>query len=157
MAHARRKRPTRVSTPPSPKEAEPEASNERKLRALAEPLAVHRRPRTYYPVLEVRNPIHRTVYSVLLPEYPSRESAMCSCPDFGRRGLGTCKHIEAGLLWLESHPEEAAPDPRAADRTWVEEQWKEIDRRIVRLISIHRPSPLAIRSPGSVLFFRSNS
>ncbi len=95
-----------------------------------------------------------TVYSVLVPEYPSRESAMCSCPDFGRRGLGTCKHVEASLLWLEEHRAEAAPDPAALDPASVEECWKEIDRQIDRVNSDAHPSPLTVRVPGSILYRR---
>ncbi|MFZ1022966.1 MAG: hypothetical protein WAN87_02375 [Thermoplasmata archaeon] len=155
----RRNRPSSKSAPPKARSASDEsaASRERQLRALVEPFDVHRRPRTFYPILEVRNPIHRTVYTVLFPEFPSRARAMCSCPDFGRRGLGTCKHIEASLLWLEDHPSEAAPDPRAGDRSRVEECWKEVDRRIGRWSSGVPLTPLGIRAPGSVLYWRSTS
>ena len=92
---------------------------ERRARALEEPLDVRLGSRDPYPMLEVRNPVHRTVYLVLLPEFPARTSALCTCTDFARRGLGTCKHIEAGVPWLEAHPDAvplrpARPGIRAA-------------------------------------------
>jgi len=96
---------------------------ERRARALEEPLDVRLRRRRPFVVLEVRNPLHRTVHEVLLPEFPSRESALCTCTDFARRGLGTCKHIEAGLRWLGERPGaepiEAAPRLGSrASRIW---------------------------------------
>jgi hypothetical protein len=152
----RRGRKKSKTTPPKARSpnADSVASRERQFRALVEPLDVRRRPRTYYPILEVRNPIHGTVYTVLFPEFPSRTSAMCSCPDFGRRGFGTCKHLEASLLWLEAHPEEAAPDPRALDRSRVEECWEEIDRRLDQGTPRGPPTPRSLRRPGSVLYQR---
>jgi hypothetical protein len=150
----RRGRSKSKSAPPKTRSASAEsaASRERQIRALVEPLDVHRRPRTWYPVLEVRNPIHGTVYAVLFPEFPSRASAMCSCPDFGRRGLGTCKHIEASVLWLEEHPSEAVSDPHAIDRERVDENWKEIDHRLERWSSVVPATPIGIRQAGSVLY-----
>ena len=28
----------------------------------------------------------------------------CTCPDFRSNGLGTCKHVEATLIWLKKAP-----------------------------------------------------
>lgn len=53
---------------------------------------------------------------------------MCTCTDFSRSGLGTCKHVEAAFRWIHAHPQEAAdPDPGASEPA---PDWKEIDRRI---------------------------
>ena len=77
--------------------------------------------------LEVRNPIHGTHYRVLVPTYPERYAAMCTCTDFARSGLGTCKHVEAAIRWLAARPEEIAdPDPA---RVETGPTWEEIDRR----------------------------
>lgn len=52
-------------------------------------------------------------YRVLLPSFPARDGAQCNCPDFTRRGLGSCKHVEAALAYASLNPpktESAAPD-----------------------------------------------
>ncbi len=78
--------------------------------------------------LEVRNPIHATHYRVLLPTYPSRDAAMCTCADFSRSGLGTCKHVEAAFRWMAAHPNEVAdPEPELEEPAPA---WEEIDQRI---------------------------
>ncbi len=100
---------------------------ERRARALEEPLDFQRLPGPY-PRLEVRNPVHGTHYLVLLPVYPDRGVALCTCADFARAGLGTCKHIEASIRWLGLHPE-AVPDPNPAAETGGAPMWEEIDRR----------------------------
>jgi hypothetical protein len=60
-------------------------------------------------------------YHVLLPSFPSREGAQCSCPDFLRRGLGTCKHMEAVLAYAAINP---PPAPKASSSSetvsWAE-------------------------------------
>ena len=85
-------------------------------RAVTERLRV--RPVRGQPfwALAVRNPVHHTHYQVVLPEYPSGEAQFCSCPDFARRGIGTCKHVEAATAWLAAPPELARPPyaPRGA-------------------------------------------
>jgi hypothetical protein len=43
-------------------------------------------------------------YRVLVPDFPSREGAQCSCLDFLTRGLGTCKHLEAALAHAAAEP-----------------------------------------------------
>jgi len=116
-----------------------EAQAERRARSLEEPLDVRLRSRSPFALVEVRNPIHRTDYLVMLPEFPSEAVRLCTCSDFARRGLGTCKHVEAAARWLRTHPGAAptpladvAPTPRGG-------AWEEIDRRIAR------ESPLAGR------------
>ncbi|MGI0131798.1 MAG: hypothetical protein ACREDK_01685 [Thermoplasmata archaeon] len=119
---------------------------QRRHRALEEPFDI--RPRTDLPfaAVEVRNPIRQTHYLVLLPAAPSQESAMCVCIDFARRGLGTCKHLEATRLWLTEHPGPlpVAPDP---DPSPV---WVEVDaRQAVRVGGVDGPD---LRRVGSVLY-----
>ena len=99
----------------------------RRARALEEPLDFRRLPGPY-PRLEVRNPIHGTHYLVLLPVYPDRGVALCTCTDFARAGLGTCKHVEAAVRWLDLHPE-AVRDPGPATDVAGEALWEEVDRR----------------------------
>jgi hypothetical protein len=114
----------------------------RRRRAAEEPLDVRLRSREPVVDLEVRNPIHRTSYRVLFPEFPLRDSALCTCTDFARRGLGTCKHLEAGWSWLQELPElPEAPVAAPTDRP-PGELWKEIDRRLDRL---GRSAPARIR------------
>lgn len=116
---------------------QPELVDERRTRALAERLDVRLRRGSPYPRAEVRNPAHRTRYEVLFPAFPSRESAFCSCEDFARRGIGTCKHVEAAWLWLSEHPEAAVAPATAAPPGL----WEEIDRRA----SHPRPGPMTRR------------
>lgn len=110
----------------------PEALAARRRRAVEELLDVRLRAREPYVVLEVRNPVHRTSYRVLFPEYPHRDSALCTCTDFARRGLGTCKHLEAGWSWLASLPELPEPALPRAPPAASDELWGEIDRRLER-------------------------
>lgn len=72
--------------------------------------------------------MHGTHYHVLLPTYPSREAAMCTCTDFSRSGLGTCKHVEAALRWIAAHPSEVA-DPQQGGPP-ISPSWEEVDQRI---------------------------
>jgi hypothetical protein len=134
-----------------------EELSERRSRALEEPLDVRLRTAEVYPILEVRNPLHGTGYLVLLPEFPSRESVFCTCTDFARRGLGTCKHIEAGHRWLVAHPGTAPlvpPGRVARSRFGV---WKEIDRRLAALPSDPGPDSRRYRRPGQTLFERTKA
>jgi len=116
---------------PRPREPpDPEAVASRRRRAAEEPLDVRLLAREPFVELEVRNPVHRTSYRVLFPEYPGRDGAFCGCTDFARRGLGTCKHVEAGWSWLGSLPR--LPDvppapPRGRPSTEV---WSEVDRAL---------------------------
>jgi hypothetical protein len=133
--------------------ATPEALATRRRRAAEEPLDVRVRAREPFLDLEVRNPIHRTSYRVLFPEYPGRESAICTCTDFARRGLGTCKHVEAAWSWLRELSElPDLPTEATAGRAGPE-LWKEVDRRVEGLR--RRPEALGIRDvegAGAVLF-----
>lgn len=123
----------------------------RRARALEEPLDVRLRAAVPYPLLEVRNPIHRSTYRVMLPEYPARDVTLCTCADFARRGLGTCKHIEAALGWLAEHPE-ALRGPGAAARSGTGALWRRIDQRLVASAQEPGPDSRRWRRAGSVLF-----
>jgi hypothetical protein len=130
------------------------AVDERRTRSVEEPLDVRLRSADAYPILEVRNPLHGTAYRVLLPEFPSAASALCTCTDFARRGLGTCKHIEAGVRWLTEHPDAPPLLPRARSRTGTSGVWREVDRRLARQAHDPAPESLRWRRPGDVLFER---
>lgn len=123
---------------------------ERRLRALEEPLTVRARPGFSFPALEVRNPIHRTSYLALFPRAPSDDGALCTCTDFARRGLGSCKHLAAAYAWLRQHPE--AP-PAPADPTG--ELWAEIDLRLRLGRTADVDDPREMARPGGVLFEQS--
>ncbi len=141
---ARRPRPTRSE--------QRAAIAERRSRSLEEPLDVRERRGSPYPLLEVRNPLHGTVYLVMLPAYPERTAELCTCTDFARRGLGTCKHIEAAYRWRTERPESepSGATPRGAGGSAA--VWKEIDRRTANPGG--GPASLRVRRPGSVLFER---
>jgi hypothetical protein len=127
------------------------AIDERRQRAIEEALDVRIRSTDPFLKLEVRNPIHRTGYLVLAPTYPVGEEFLCTCTDFARRGLGTCKHIEAVVRWLAEHPEGAT---RAAKRGSPSRSrvWARIDRLLTALRRDPAPESLAWRRPGSALF-----
>ncbi len=130
------------------------AVDERVHRSVEELLDVRVRQAEPFPVLEVRNPLRGTSYRVFLPEFPGREGGLCTCTDFARRDLGTCKHLEAGYRWLTEHP--AAPAPRAPPTEAVRggAVWREIDRRLRAIDRGGDPESLRWRWPGSVLFER---
>lgn len=70
-------------------------------------------------------------YRVLVPGFPDRDGAQCSCPDFLTRGLGTCKHLEATLAQAAAAPPESlrtAPPNKGPG-------WAEIDRDMERLLA----------------------
>jgi len=125
--------------------------SERRSRALEEPLDLRLRQREPYPIIEVRNPLHGTAYLVLRPTYPERTPALCTCTDFARRGLGTCKHIEAADRWLTNHPT-ATPPPGTKTSFSLGPVWQEIDRRLERESRPGRPASLRFREAGAVLF-----
>ncbi|MGP8071943.1 MAG: hypothetical protein ACLPZM_02300 [Thermoplasmata archaeon] len=136
-----------------PAEDDPWAVAERRSRAVEEPLDVRLERLVPFPILEVRNPLHRTAYRVMLPLFPDRSVALCTCTDFARRGLGTCKHIEAAGRWRERHPD--AP-PRYPARPFAPaEVWSEVDRRLEALDLEERPASRTWRRPGAVLFERA--
>ncbi len=76
---------------------------------------------------------------------------MCNCTDFGRRGIGTCKHIESVLLWIDEHPSDGGPSPRPFD---VRGLWSKIDSAIDREAARGRVDPRSVRRPGALLFER---
>jgi hypothetical protein len=122
---------------------------------VEEPLDVLLLTREPFPLLEVRNPLHQTRYRVMIPTFPDREVALCTCSDFARRGLGTCKHIEAAGRWLERHPNAPAGPGSVTD---VEEVWGEIDRRLdAPAAGPSVPDSWAWRAPGATLYERAGS
>jgi hypothetical protein len=141
----------RASAPHAPGPSPEELSRARRTRALEEPLDVRPRIGSFYAEFEVRNPRHATRYAVFLPEFPGKSGALCNCTDFGRRGLGTCKHIESVLLWMSEnsgsgHPQPAPFDGRAS--------WAHIDAAIERLVGDALVDPLSVRTPGFALIGR---
>jgi len=125
--------------------------SERRSRALEEPLDMHLRQREPYPLVEVRNPLHRTAYLVMRPAYPDRVPALCTCTDFARRGLGTCKHVEAADRWLGNHPD-AVPSTPPKSAVSPLKVWQEIDRRLERGPRPGRAESLRVRYAGAALF-----
>jgi len=125
-----------------------EAVAERRSRSLEEPLDVRRRAEAPYPLLEVRNPLHGTVYVAMLPEFPARTSELCTCVDFARRGLGTCKHLEAAFRWMTDHPGPSGSPPDVAGVAG--RVWREVDRRVGAPRS--GPAFRAVRRAGAALF-----
>ncbi len=77
-----------------------------------------------YRSFEVRNPIHGTRYRVLAPGPRGEEVLLCPCPDFGRRDVGTCKHVEAVRAELSRAPSEPER-PRSSPP--VGELWERIE------------------------------
>jgi len=142
-----RSRPPRRTGPP-----DPVAVAERKARSVEEPLDVRLRTAEPYPLLEVRNPMRATQYLVMLPEFPQRSSALCTCTDFARRGLGTCKHLEAAFRWQTEHPDAPplVPVGRVGPRTAP--IWKRIDQRVAASARDPAPAARRWRRPGAALF-----
>jgi len=139
-------------TPPPPRRrpgGDEEARAERRVRALENPLDVRPRPDPRFVRLEVRNPVHDTRYDVVLPAYPSRDGGFCTCTDFARRDIGTCKHLEAAWLWAEGHPQEVPAVPE--ERSHAAE-WNDIDRRLKGQQRSRLADPLRYRLAGASLF-----
>jgi hypothetical protein len=131
---------------------DPAAIAERRTRSIEEPLDIRVRTPEPYPLLEVRNPLHGTGYLVMLPEYPARSSALCTCTDFARRGLGTCKHIEAGVRWLSDHADESTLRPREGSALRSSSTWKRIDQRLVATSKDPAPPSSRWRRAGAALY-----
>jgi len=137
--------------PPAPASDDSAAARAaRRIRALEEPLDVRLAAVEPYYLLEVRNPTHRTAYLVLLPEHPRPGVSLCTCTDFARRGLGTCKHIESALRWLDGHPE-ATPPPRAPSAVRSPDPWVEIERRLAERENERRLTWRSLARPGEAL------
>jgi hypothetical protein len=130
---------------------DPTAVADRRKRAIEEPLDVRLRTPRPYPLLEVRNPIHGTGYLVMLPEYPARTGALCTCTDFARRGLGTCKHIEAALRWIAENPD-ATPLRPETGRPRSPVLWKKVDQRLAASLKDPAPPSRRWRRAGATLF-----
>jgi hypothetical protein len=138
----------------APKRSNEELAAERRSRAFEEPLDVRPRPGAPYARFEVRNPRRKTRYVVLLPEFPGRSTAFCDCTDFGRRGIGTCKHVEAVLIWHSENPREGAAAPRPFDPGPV---WADVDRRLARWENDRAPDAIRDRRPGRALVDAANA
>ena len=136
----------RAAPPPRP---DPEVARaDRRARAIEEPLDLRLREDPRFVRLEVRNPLHGTRYEVVFPAYPARDWGFCTCTDFARRGIGTCKHLEASSIWLSEHSAEV-PTGRPAPPH--DPGWEEVDRRTRSLGRLRLPSSLRIRYPGAAL------
>jgi hypothetical protein len=140
-----------ASRSPEDREENARRRQERRERALEERLDVRPRPLAAYPVLEVRNPARQTRYLVRVPAFPAREGALCTCTDFAMRGLGTCKHLEAAWLWLDSHPAEPLPTAPPPSRERTSAVWREIDRAAEEALAAREPASVRLRRPGAPL------
>lgn len=145
----RRKREPGARDAPSKSRPDPAGARaERLARAIDEPFDVRPVPGLPTRALEVRNPVRKTHYLALLPAYPDRVGSLCTCPDFARRGIGTCKHLEAAFLWLQEHPEDGVaelPGPPSG-------VWRAVDRALEESRRSQEPDALKYRRPGAVLF-----
>ncbi len=63
-------------------------------------------------IYDVRNPLHDTRYRVIVA---GDDFAVCGCPDFDRRALGTCKHIEAARRLARLRPTAPVTRPERID------------------------------------------
>jgi ERCC4-related helicase len=81
-------------------------------------------------------------YQVEIRDLKSRAFA-CSCPDFRINGLGTCKHIEATLIWLKRRHkgEVRAAEQHGSDRIDLvpAENTLRIERNLAKLAPSLRP------------------
>ncbi|MCI4361112.1 MAG: hypothetical protein L3J91_05360 [Thermoplasmata archaeon] len=134
---------------PIPQGDRERARDERRVRALENPLDVRARPDERFVRLEVRNPVHGTRYDVVLPAYPGREGGFCTCTDFARRGIGTCKHLESVWLWVGEHADDVVVPPEKP-RTPLD--WAPIDRALKAQARSQLADPLRYRLAGAALF-----
>ncbi|MDD2708601.1 MAG: DEAD/DEAH box helicase [Verrucomicrobiae bacterium] len=83
------------------KTTDEEEINKRRFRAQTEALRISNTDPRYpvFSTFQVRSPSGLT-YSVEIRDVANRLFA-CDCVDFTSNGLGTCKHVEAVLYWLE--------------------------------------------------------
>ncbi|HZY70445.1 MAG TPA: hypothetical protein VFF67_05645 [Thermoplasmata archaeon] len=148
----RRERPGGIGTPsgPSPVADREVEAGARRARAAREPLDVVERSGAPFPIVEVRNPAHGTQYQVVLPEFPGGGGAMCSCDDFTRRPVGTCKHVEASLLALAAH-RPAAGTSLPFDPDWARALWRTVGERLSAAGPPRDWDPRRLRSAGGLL------
>jgi hypothetical protein len=144
--------PPRPARNPPERPAPVDPRGERRARALEAPLDVRVRPDPRFPRLEVRNPVRQTRYDVLLPDYPEREGAFCTCADFAHRTAGTCKHLEAAWIWIGEHPNEFPPS--GAGEAVASEGWASVDRQLRAQGKSRAPLPQRYRIAGAALFRR---
>ncbi len=91
----------------------------------------------------------------MLPEYPARSGALCTCTDFARRGLGTCKHIEAGLRWFSEHLEATPLRPYRTEGSRIAAVWRKVDQRVSASVKDPSPAGRRWRRAGATLFERT--
>lgn len=146
----------RRSARTGPAVSEPErrqAREARRARAHSELFDVSEVPAYPYLLLRVGNPIRGTRYQVHLPTGPEGPEAVCECPDFGQRGLGTCKHLEAARLWLSDHPVLDRAPPVDHEPPWTAVFWSAFDSAVAEgRTSPNLPWGLRNRLGGRLLF-----
>jgi len=145
-------REKRARKAPPGERADSAGLTDRRSRALEEPLEARLLSRRVYPLLEVRNPVHRTSYLVMFPEFPSEASAMCTCTDFARRGLGTCKHIVAADRWLRANPDALPTRDDPVPERKPSDIWSEIDQKLVDLGPGYDADVRKLARPGASLY-----
>ena len=98
-----------------------------------------------FSTFEVKSPSGMT-YQIEIRDLAARAFS-CTCPDFRRAGLGTCKHVEATLLWLkrrckaEFRAAEKSVSPRidlvpAGDRLMIERNLDKLSPTVRKLYDI---------------------
>ena len=146
------------SSSPKPRRGETTSADrarlaeDRRHRAQEELLEVRPKPSAPFLILEVSNPIRRTRYRVYAPEYPDLRTMACECTDFGHRGLGTCKHIEAARAWIPTRPASELREHRSSASGAIDRAWRSIDQQMSRLSRLDAGPSLRWRRPGAVLF-----
>jgi hypothetical protein len=132
-------------------EARSSATAARRARAHEGLFDIRPVPGVPYLALEVANPIRGSRYQVHLPAYPDPEPAICECTDFARRGLGTCKHLEAVRLWLQENPG-AGPGETLSPWPRTPAFWRELDALELSRRRDPAPASIAWRRPGALLY-----
>jgi len=94
--------------------------NRRRLRAQTEPLRI-RSPGGPHPIFSTFSVSSGSggTYTVEIRSV-SRRSFACACVDFRINGLGTCKHIEATLLYLEARHRRLFREARRRDMPFLD-------------------------------------
>ncbi|MGA7923625.1 MAG: SWIM zinc finger family protein [Thermoplasmata archaeon] len=137
----------REGRPSGPPLTETGLKADRRSRALTEALEVRPDRDGLCVGAEVRNPTRKSRHHVYLPGYPGAEGALCTCPDFVLRALGTCKHVEAALLYFEENPGPSVADPGIeAGRLW-----SRVDAARAAAPVEGEPDSIRWRRPGRIL------